>query len=150
MSSKDTTFLPPSILWAMIEMSNIFFRSSKDYRHLSDHEIFFACLKVLKKDKHLSVDLEMNRLSTVIFLLSCCISFLELGYFILMIAFIFLILASIFHCDIKNSKFFLKVTPNVYLVRFNFIWCRRSVLNISFKFRKWSEVWRFFTNISSI
>ena len=65
-----------------------FFRSLKDYRYSSDHMKSFDYLKVLKKDKHLSVDLKMNRLSATILSLSCCISFFELGCFMLMIAFI--------------------------------------------------------------
>ena len=124
-----------------------FFRSSKDYQYSSDHKRFFACLKILKKGKYLSADLEMNWLSAAILPVSCCISFLELRCFVSMIAFIFLKLASIPHCDTRNLNFSLKITPNAHLVGFNFNWYRRSVSKASSKSQIWSEVWRFFTSI---
>ena len=127
-----------------------FLKFLKDYRHSSDHEKSFLCRKILKKDRYLSTDFKMNRLSTVILLLSYCISFLELRCFILIMIFIFLRLSSISRCDIRNPKNFFKVTPHAHLVRFNLIWSRWSVLKASSKSGLWFEVWVLFTSMSSM
>ena len=115
-----------------------FFSSSKDHRHSSIHEKSLDCYRVLKKERHLSTDLEMNRLSTMILPLSCCISFFKVGCFILMIAFIYSRFTLIFQCEMRKLKKNLAVTPKAHLVEFSFIWCRRSVSKASSKSRTWS------------
>ena len=126
-----------------------FFRSSKACRYTSDQEKSFICLKVLKNGRHLSADLEINRLSAAILPFNCYTSFFMFRCFMSMIAFIFSGLASIPRCETRNPRNFSEVTPNVYLVGFNLIWCRRSMLKASSRSQIWFEVWVLFTNMSS-
>ena len=96
-----------------------------------------ACFRVLKKGKHLSVALEMNLWRATILPVSDYTFLTIFGDDISKMAFTFFGLAFIPLYDTKKPRNFPEDTPNVHLVKFNFILYCLSVSKVSLRSSKW-------------
>ena len=91
--------------------------------HSSVHSKFLIYFRILKNEKHFSVDLDINLLSDATRPVSHCTSFMELEGFISSKALIFLGLTSIPLWVMRKSRNFSAVILKAHLLRLSFIWC---------------------------
>ena len=109
----------------------------------------FLCLRVLKKGKHLSADLDINLPKAATHPVSFWTSFTEVGDFISRIARILSGFSSIPLSSTRKPRHFPPVTPNTHLSGLSRIWWFRKIMNVSHKSAACSDVCLFLVIISS-
>ena len=109
-----------------------------------------ACLRVLKKGRHLSVTLETKWLRAATLLVSFCTSLTFLGEVMSSMAFTFFGLASIPCYNTIKPRNFPEETPNKHFVGFNLIRYHLKVLKVSSRLSKWLYTSFLLTSMSSM